>query len=72
VPDRKRAVVVRMRAEALGNEQLAPHATHRRQDALVRDPTTSELSLDHLGTRNGGVDGQAHFASVRSPAKRAA
>ena len=70
--DRKRAVVVGVAAEALRHEEFPRHAAHRVEHALVGDSTAAELPLDHLRTRDGGVDGRAHLASVRSPAKRAA
>jgi hypothetical protein len=57
VPDRKRAVVVCVRTEALRYEQLTRYATDRSQDALVVDTSASELPLDHLRARVGGVDG---------------
>jgi hypothetical protein len=35
-------------AHVLGDEELARHLAHRLQDALVGDPATAELALDHL------------------------
>ena len=72
VPDRERAVVVGMRAQALRHEELARDAGHRLEDALVAYAAAAQLALDHLRARDGGVDGRGHFASVRSPANRAA
>ena len=49
MPDRQGAVLVGVAAEALGHEELARHAAHRGEHALVRDPSTAQLLLDHLG-----------------------
>src|SRR5262245_53599295 len=70
--DRERPVVVRVVGHARRDEQLARNAAHRREDAVVGDPAAAQLALDHLGTRDRGLGRRAHFASVRSPAKRAA
>ena len=72
MPDRKGAVVVRVRTNALGNEELARDSSHRIEDALVGDPASTKLPFDHARPRLGDAAERAHFASVRSPAKRAA
>src|SRR5262249_52072959 len=70
--DGKRPVVVRVAAEALRHEELAGHTSHRLEHAVVGDAARTQLAFDHLRARAGRVDRRAHFASERSPAKRAA
>ena len=72
VSDRKRAVVISMPAQAVRHEAVARDASHRPENTLVAYTAAAQLELDHLCTRDGGVDGGGHFASVRSPANRAA
>ncbi len=72
VSDRERAVAIGMRAQAVRHEAVARDASHRLEDALVAYAASAQLELDHLRARDGGVDGRGHFASVRSPANRAA
>ena len=45
--DRQRGVVVGAAAQLLGHEELARHARHRLEHALVVDAARAQLALDH-------------------------
>ena len=45
--DRQRCVVVRTRTELLGDEELARHACHRLEHALVANVARTQLLVDH-------------------------
>ncbi len=70
--DRESAVVVGVRTKISRDEVLARNPRHRVEDALVDDAAATQLLLDHARPCIRRVGERAHFASVRSPAKRAA
>ena len=59
--DRQRGVVVGAVAQRLGDEELARHAFHRGEHALVRDVAATQLPLDHpLRGGSGGTRQRSH------------
>ncbi len=66
MPDGKGAVVVRVRANALGYEELPRDSPHRVEHALVGDPAPTKLPLDHARPRLGDA---ARASSLRERSK---
>ena len=70
VADRQRGVVVGAIAEALRDEQLARHALHRTEDALVAHVAATQLPLDHQPAERRGIVRAPAREHARRPAAR--